>query len=181
MNHLPLIVPDDCPTLAAAIRLSRGRQRVRLRAGEHLVASLRQDDPGSSRLFVDRPIHLSGEKGARIRGSLVLRASGRCRGGGGGEGDREGEGGGWRDFGGEEDGGGVIRGLQIEDGGDCCIRCEGGLWQFEELNLLCSHSAALHVCREAQVEMRECTLGGEGSGAKPASPSQPKVRRSHPG
>ena len=135
MRHMQIVVPDDVPTLASAVRMAMAGQKILLRQGEHLVSSRSRDDPGSSRLEIDRGVVLVGEAGSLIRGTLVV----------GGDG-----------------GGGSISGLVLEDGGDCCVRCLGGRWHLERLEMRCSHSASLHVCAGAEVDAYECVLGGEG-------------------
>eukprot|EP00854_Cymbomonas_tetramitiformis_P022706 gene22706-27408_t len=86
----------------------------------------------SGRLRIDRHVFLSGEEGACIRGTLVLGAEG-----------------------------GEISDLTVDDGGDCCLRCEGGDWTLRDLRLRCCHSAALHVSGSARVVLCGCTLGGD--------------------
>uniref|UniRef100_A0A7S4BBI1 Uncharacterized protein n=1 Tax=Chrysotila carterae TaxID=13221 RepID=A0A7S4BBI1_CHRCT len=79
-----------------------------------------------------RPLLLLGEPGAVLRGTLVLGSAG-----------------------------GEVRGLRCDDAGDCCVRVLGGKWRFSNCRLRCSHASALHVSCDAQVELVECTLGGE--------------------
>ena len=133
MRNVALVVPGDCATLAAAVRVATAGQRVLLRAGDHLVSSLKADDPGSSQLRVDSELNVRGEPGSVLRGTLVLGGKGR---------------------------GGSISGLRLEDGGDCCIRCEGGRWTLEDLELCCSHSASVHASAGAELDLSGCTLGG---------------------
>ena len=136
LRHVCLVVPDDAPTLSAALRKAAPWQRVMLRRGEHLVDARGGGlDPGSSQLCVTRPVEISGEKGTVLRGTLVLSSS--CV-------------------------GGSIRSLRIDDGGDCCIRCEGGSWELTSLRLRCSHGSALLACGHARVTISDCVLGGEG-------------------
>ena len=79
MRHIPLVVPDDCPTLIAALRIAVPWQRIVLRRGEHLAGSSSLDGPGGSQARLRVPIELCGEEGAVLRGTLVLEAS--CAGG----------------------------------------------------------------------------------------------------
>ena len=58
--------------------------------------------------------------------------------------------------------GGAISDLRLEDGGDCCIRCEGGTWSLTRLRLRCSHGAALLASHGSRVTLNDCILGGEG-------------------
>jgi len=134
MRHIPLVVPDDCPTLIAALRIAMPWQRVVLRRGEHLAGSSALDEPGGSQARLRVPIELCGEEGAVLRGTLVLEAG--CA-------------------------GGVIRDCCIEDAGDCCLRCEGGSWELLRLRLRCAHGAALLACGAADVTLDGCVLGGE--------------------
>lgn len=64
MKHLALVVPDDMPTLEAALRRAGAGQVIQLRGQIDLCANV----------HVDRPVHLRGEAGTVIRGMLVLRA-----------------------------------------------------------------------------------------------------------
>ena len=50
----------------------------------------------------------------------------------------------------------------MEDGGDCCVRCEGGAWAISNVRLRCAHGAAVLAYNEARVTLDECVLGGEG-------------------
>ena len=134
MRHIPLVVPDDCPTLIAALRIAVPWQRIVLRRGEHLVGSSSIDEPGGSQARLRVPIELCGEEGAVLRGTLVLEAD--CA-------------------------GGVIRDCCLEDTGDCCLRCEGGSWELSRLRLRCAHGAALLACGAADVTLDDCVLGGE--------------------
>eukprot|EP00908_Phaeocystis_cordata_P014940 Transcript_26047.p2 GENE.Transcript_26047~~Transcript_26047.p2 ORF type:complete len:210 (+),score=31.28 Transcript_26047:264-893(+) len=134
MRHVPLVVPDDVPTLEAALRIAAPWQRVVLRGGEHLAASRSQGDPGGSQARLCAPVELCGEEGAVLRGTLVLDAG--CA-------------------------GGSIHDCCLEDTGDCCLRCEGGTWELSRLRLRCAHGAALLACGGADVELHECVLGGE--------------------
>lgn len=135
MKHICLVVPDDAPTLAAALQKACPWQQVLLRAGEHLCSARTAGDPGSSVLRVHSPVRIHGEDGAIIRGTIILEASSA---------------------------GGSIVNLQLEDGGDCCVRCEGGSWDFLRLRLRCSHGSALLVCGAARITISDCILGGEG-------------------
>ena len=135
MRNVWLIVPDDAPTLVTALRRAVPWQRVLLRRGEHLVSAKTSSDPGSSQLRLRRPVEICGESGAILRGTLLIEKG--CA-------------------------GGAIRALRIDDGGDCCIRCEGGTWDLTGLRLRCSHGSALHVCGSAHIAMTDCVLGGEG-------------------
>ena len=134
MRHIPLVVPDDCPTLIAALRIAVPWQRIVLRRGEHLAGSSSLDGPGGSQARLRVPIELCGEEGAVLRGTLVLEAG--CA-------------------------GGVIRDCCLEDTGDCCLRCEGGSWELSRLRLRCAHGAALLACGAADVTLDDCVLGGE--------------------
>ena len=134
MRNVWLVVPDDVPTLVSALRRAVPWQRVLLRRGEHLVSSKSGGDPGSSQLRISRPVEICGEEGSILRGTLVLDSC--CV-------------------------GGALRSLRIDDGGDCCVRCEGGSWELAHVRLRCSHGSALHVCGAARVAMADCVLGGE--------------------
>ena len=134
MRHIPLVVPDDCPTLIAALRIAMPWQRIVLRRGEHLAGSSALDEPGGSQARLRVPVELCGEEGAVLRGTLVLEAG--CA-------------------------GGVISDCCIEDAGDCCLRCEGGSWELLRLRLRCAHGAALLACGAADVTLDGCVLGGE--------------------
>lgn len=135
MKHVELVVPEDAPTLASALAMALPWQRVTLRRGEHLVDAKVSGDPGSSVLRVASPINLHGEQGAILRGTLILDAV--CA-------------------------GGSIEDLRLEDGGDCCLRCEGGTWTLNRLRLRCAHGAAVLACNQARVALTDCVLGGEG-------------------
>ena len=136
MRHVSLVVPDDVPTLAAAVRMAGTWQHIVLRAGEHLVDSRGSDDPGSSQLRLRGPVHIHGESAASttIRGTIVAPAS--C-------------------------GGGSIKNVRLDDGGDCCLRVEGGRWELHSVRLRCSHGSALFACGVARISLTECVLGGE--------------------
>jgi len=135
MRHVTLIVPDDTPTLAAALRRAAPWQRVLIRHGEHLVDGRTDGAPGSSLLRVARPVDLCGEDGTVLHGTLILDRS--CP-------------------------GGAVRNLRIDDGGDCCVRCEGGCWEMSHVRLRCSHGSALLVSGPSRVTLEGCVLGGEG-------------------
>lgn len=133
-RHLPLVVPDDVGSLAAAVRRAAPWQRVTLRAGEHLVDARDSGAPGSSQLRIHSPVEIVGEPGAILHGTLVLDAA--CP-------------------------GGSLRDVRVDDGGDCCVRCEGGSWELSRVRLRCSHGSALLCSGSARVTLRECVLGGE--------------------
>ena len=133
-RHVTLTVPDDAPTLHCALRKALPWQRILLRCGEYLVSSLDNDHPGSSVLRLRSPVHIVGEPGTIIRGTLIFEAS--CA-------------------------GGSLSDLRIDDGGDCCIRCHGGTYDLTRLRLRCSHGAALLVDGRAQATLADCVLGGE--------------------
>ena len=78
-RHVTLTVPDDAPTLHCALRKALPWQRILLRCGEYLVSSLDNDHPGSSVLRLRSPVHIVGEPGTIIRGTLIFEAS--CAGG----------------------------------------------------------------------------------------------------
>jgi len=134
MRHIELVVPDDAPSLAAALHRAAPWQRVLLRRGEHICSSASRDAAQESALVVSSPIVLCGEPGAVVRGSLHLTAA--CA-------------------------GGSISDLKIEDGGDCCVRCEGGRWELSNLWLKCCHAAAVLACGGARVTLSDCQCGGE--------------------
>ena len=136
MKNISIVVPDDAPTLATALRRAVPWQRVVLRSGEHLVSSKDAGDPGSSVLRISSPVRICGEANTICRGTLVLESS--CA-------------------------GGSVSDLRLDDGGDCCIRCEGGAWQLSRLRLRCSHGAALLACGDARIRIDDCVLGGEGA------------------
>lgn len=71
MHCIALVVPDDEPTLAAALSRAGAEQRVLLRRGTHEVFHAAIDQPIS-----DRKIWLDGEPGAILRGCLVLGSAG---------------------------------------------------------------------------------------------------------
>ena len=136
MKHITLIVPDDAPSLAAALKKAAPGQKVLLRGGEHLVDGRPDGGPGSSQLCVTQPVEIHGEAGTVcvLHGTIVL-----------GKGSA-----------------GVMRDLIIEDGGDCCVRCEAGDWELVHVRLRCSHGSALLVSGSARVALISCVLGGEG-------------------
>ena len=133
-RHVTLTVPDDAPTLCSALRMAVPWQRILLRRGEYLVSSLDSDHPGSSVLRLRSPVHVVGEPGTIVRGTLIFEAS--CA-------------------------GGSLSDLRIDDGGDCCIRCHGGTYELSRLRLRCSHGAALLADGSAQATLTDCVLGGE--------------------
>lgn len=135
MRHIDVCVPDDAPTLASALRRAAPWQRIRLRRGQHLASAQLLGEPGSSQLRICRPVELCGEPGAVLRGTLVLEAG--CA-------------------------GGSLRDLRLEDGGDCCLRCEGGSWRLARLRLRCAHGSALFACGSSRLSLESCVLGGEG-------------------
>jgi hypothetical protein len=136
LRHVWIVIPDDVPTLAAALAFAAPWQKVLMRSGEHIVNARSASDPGSSILCVRAPVELFGEPGTVIRGTVTLDASSV---------------------------GGRISNLRIDDGGDCCVRCEGGSWQLSGVRLRCSHGSALLACNAANLELSECVLGGEGA------------------
>ena len=135
MNNIELFVPGDAPTLPVALRRAAPWQRIVLGSGEHLVSAADEADPGSSVLRLSSPVRLRGEPGAIVRGTIILDPG--CA-------------------------GGEIVDLRLDDGGDCCLRCQGGVWNLERLRLRCSHAAALFACGDAKVRLVDCILGGEG-------------------
>ena len=134
LKNLSLVVPDDAPTLATALKRAAPWQRILLRSGEHLVDSRSAGDPGSSLLRIRSSVVLCGEPGAIIRGTIVIESN--CA-------------------------GGSISDLRLEDGGDCCLRVEGGTWQLARLRLKCAHGAALKASNSSRVTLHECVMGGE--------------------
>ena len=134
MRQAVLVVPDDVSTLVAALHRAAPWQQVLLRRGEYNVDGRVGGGPGSSQLRVSRPVEICGEPGAVLRGTLVLDK--HCL-------------------------GGAVRNLRIDDGGDCCIRCEGGSWELTGVRLRCSHGSALLVTGSSRVVLSECVLGGE--------------------
>jgi len=71
MSFIELVVPDDAPTLAAALDRAGTWQRVLLRRGTHEVSH------ASITIAISRrPIWIEGEAGAILRGCLVLGAAG---------------------------------------------------------------------------------------------------------
>ena len=52
--------------------------------------------------------------------------------------------------------GGSIADLLLVDGGDCCLRIEGGSWSLSRLRLRCAHGAALLACGGARVSLTDC-------------------------
>ena len=138
LTHVELVVPDDVPTLAAAIKIAGTGQRIVLRRGEHLASSGRAAGaPGESLLKIDRAVDLRGEgAGATvIRGMLVLSAPAVAA--------------------------GRLSALRIDDAGDCCVRVEGGRWEFTGCRLRCAHAAALALSADAHATVTDCVLGGE--------------------
>ena len=135
MRHVAIVVPDECTSLAAALRRALPWQRVLLRRGEHLVDGREDGAPGSSVLRVSKPVDIMGEAGAVLHGTLVFEAG--CA-------------------------GGAVRNVRIDDGGDCCLRCEGGTYTLSNVRLRCSHGSAITVSGTSRVELNECVLGGEG-------------------
>ena len=138
LTHVELVVPDDVPTLAAAIKIAGTGQRIVLRRGEHLASSGRAAGaPGESLLKIDRAVDLRGEgAGATvIRGMLVLSAPAAAA--------------------------GRLSALRIDDAGDCCVRVEGGRWEFAGCRLRCAHAAALALSADAHATVTDCVLGGE--------------------
>lgn len=133
-KHITLVVPDDAPTLCSALRRALPWQRILLRRGEYLVSSMDSDQPGSSVLRLRSPVHIEGEAGTIVRGTLIFEAG---------------------------NAGGSLSDMRIDDGGDCCIRCHGGTYLLERLRLRCSHAAALLADGGAQVTLTDCVLGGE--------------------
>ena len=102
-----------------------------------MVDARSASEPGSSQLRIYSPIEIygEGENATVLRGTLVFDAC--CA-------------------------GGVVRDLRIDDGGDCCVRCEGGHWELSRLRLCCSHGSALLACGGSRISLSECTCGGEG-------------------
>lgn len=136
LGHLPIVVPDDVEALADALDIARHASGADalliLRAGEHTVGARRGEVaahgvPGARvghtvlrvagwRGARDEPsgarrrVVISGEPGARLKGQLVL-GGGTC---------------------------GVLRGLTLQDAGDCCVRMEGdAAWDFVDCQLMC--------------------------------------------
>ena len=134
LRHLSLVVPDDVPTLSSALAQAAPWQSVLLRSGEHLVDARVDGKPGSSVLRLTSPVRLRGERGTILRGTIVAEAG--CA-------------------------GGSMSDLSVEDAGDCCLRCEGGVWDLRRLRLRCAHGAALKASNGAKVELHECVMGGE--------------------
>ena len=64
-KEIPLVVPDDAPTLCSALRKAAPWQRIMLGSGEFLVSFAGADHPGSSVLRISAPVHISGEGEAR--------------------------------------------------------------------------------------------------------------------
>ena len=91
-------------------------------------------DPGSSLLRIRSSVVICGEPGAIVRGTIVIESN--CA-------------------------GGSISDLRLEDGGDCCLRVEGGTWQLARLRLKCAHGAALKASNSSRVTLHECVMGGE--------------------
>ena len=71
MRFIELIVPDDAPSLAAAIARAAPGQRILLRRGEHHIDCGAALQPLSA-----LPLAIRGEVGAVVRGTLVLGAGG---------------------------------------------------------------------------------------------------------
>ena len=135
-KEIPLVVPDDAPTLCSALRKAAPWQRIMLGSGEFLASSPDADHPGSSVLRISAPVHISGEGEARtvVRGTLIFESS--CA-------------------------GASLSNLRIDDGGDCCIRCHGGRYELTRLRLRCSHGSALLADGASRVTLEDCVLGGE--------------------
>ncbi len=70
LSFLDIIVPDDEPTLAAALRRAGYNQRVLLRSGEHCI----EHEPSTP--ISRRRVWICGEPGAIVRGTLVLGTAG---------------------------------------------------------------------------------------------------------
>mmetsp|Transcript_7169 Transcript_7169/g.20229 ORF Transcript_7169/g.20229 Transcript_7169/m.20229 type:complete len:178 (-) Transcript_7169:306-839(-) len=102
-----IVVPDAVPTLCEAVAQALPGQRIVLRKGEYTVGAT-----DANRGFVGskaadtvlrisrRQVRIAGEKGAILRGMLVF----------------------------EPGSSGILQGLMIIDGGDCCVKALGGDW-----------------------------------------------------
>lgn len=144
LAQLPLFVPDDVETLADALDTAAhgSGQVIVLRAGEHTVGARRGEVAAhgvlgarvghtvlhlrGSHFARRRPvahhgardagvddgcalIQIVGEKGASLKGQLVLEGGTR----------------------------GSVRGLLLQDAGDCCVRMEGDArWTFRDCHFV---------------------------------------------
>ena len=131
-----IVVPDDAPTLAAALRQASPWQHIIFRRGYHRINARDDGVPGSSRLVMrlHAPVRMSGEAGAVLRGNIVV---------------------------GQACPSGSISDLVIEDSGDCCLRLEGGAWEIRRVNMFSGHGAALKVVNHAHADLDDCIIGGD--------------------
>uniref|UniRef100_A0A6U4U8D6 Right handed beta helix domain-containing protein n=1 Tax=Hemiselmis andersenii TaxID=464988 RepID=A0A6U4U8D6_HEMAN len=142
LKHIPVLMPEHAETLGEAVDMAVCGATIIVQRGEHTVGA-RPDhngecipghrDTAETTYVLRKDIHLVGEKGSMLRGMLVLDTNK-----------------------------GSIRGLKLQDAGDCCLKAQQGVWTIEGSFLLSGHAAAVRAEGSSVVRVTGCRLGGEG-------------------
>mmetsp|Transcript_476 Transcript_476/g.998 ORF Transcript_476/g.998 Transcript_476/m.998 type:complete len:322 (+) Transcript_476:265-1230(+) len=142
LKHIPVLMPGHAETLGEAVGMAVSGGTVIVQRGEHTVGARADQggecipghrDTAETTLAISKDIHLVGEGGSMLRGMLVLNGNK-----------------------------GSIRGLKLQDAGDCCVKAQSGQWTIVSCFLLCGHASAIRAEQRSQVCVTGCRLGGEG-------------------